>query len=128
MQSPQLQLYNKIFDLSTGYGVPVVSKKEMTDELPYPFIVLGKMDGHMNIRTFDSFDGLTSVTVDVWSKYDDLGSHDTIVYGLQKDLSQLEGLPNYQIRINDLTINQLPDNTTNQLLVHSQIVAEYDTY
>ncbi|HDT6182268.1 TPA: hypothetical protein ACF8UL_002641 [Staphylococcus aureus] len=128
MQSPQLQLYNKAFDLSTGYGVPVVSKKEMTDEPSYPFIVLGKMDEHMNIRTFDSFDGLTSVTVDVWSKYDDLGSHDAIVYGLQKDLTQLEVLPNYQIRINDLTINQLPDNTTNQLLVHSQIVAEYDTY
>lgn len=128
MQSPQLQLYNKAFDLSTGYGVPVVSKKEMTDEPSYPFIVLGKMDGHMNIRTFDSFDGLTSVTVDVWSKYDGLGSHDAIVYGLQKDLTQLEVLPNYQIRINDLTINQLPDNTTNQLLVHSQIVAEYDTY
>ncbi|HDE9107316.1 TPA: hypothetical protein PD599_002775, partial [Staphylococcus aureus] len=48
MQSPQLQLYNKVFDLSSGYGVPVVSKKEMTDELPYPFIVLGRMNGHMN--------------------------------------------------------------------------------
>ena len=128
MQSPQLQLYNKTFDLAKGYDIPVISQKEMTEDISYPFVVLSRSDGRMNIGSFDTIDGQTSVTIDIWSPESDLGLHDSIVYGLQVDLSQLETLPNYQVRLNDITVNQISEDTTNQSLAHSQIVAEFDTY
>lgn len=38
--TPNLQLYNKAYETLQGYGFPVISRKEMQQEIPYPFFVI----------------------------------------------------------------------------------------
>ena len=61
--TPNLQLYNKAYE-TLGYGFPVISRKEMQQEIPYPFC--NKMpESNRSKYTFDSYSGDTNLVIDI---------------------------------------------------------------
>lgn len=128
MQSPKLQLYNKVFKIIDGYNEYVVEIKDMTDILPYPFFVLSEVHERKILDTFNSFTGELSLQIHLWSLADDKGKHDELETRLNHDLSFLSALDDYQLILDDISTNTLIDNTTNQLLLHTVINVEYKVY
>lgn len=128
MQSPKLQLYNKVFELIEGYDQLVVDYKDMTNEWPYPFFVLSDVQEHKILDTFNSFSGELTLHIHLWSLADDKGKHDELETRLNRDLSFLDQLEDYQLIFDDLSTNTLIDNTTNQLLLHTVMSVAYKVY
>ncbi|WP_218696840.1 hypothetical protein [Mammaliicoccus sciuri] len=128
MQSPKLQLYNKVFEMIEGYDQLVVDFKDMTDDLPYPFFVLSDVQERKILDTFNSFTGELTMQIHLWSLADDKGKHDELETQLNHDLSFLSALDDYQLILDDISTNTLIDNTTNQLLLHTIINVEYKVY
>ena len=48
--TPNLQLYNKAYETLQGYGFPVISRKEMQQEIPYPFVIKCRSQTEVNTR------------------------------------------------------------------------------
>lgn len=48
--TPNLQLYNKAYETLQGYGFPVISRKEMQQEIPYPFCNKCRSQTEVNTR------------------------------------------------------------------------------
>jgi hypothetical protein len=128
MQSPKLQLYNKVFEMIEGYDQLVVDFKDMTDDLPYPFFVLSDVQERKILDTFNSFTGELTMQIHLWSLADDKGKHDELETQLNHDLSFLGALDDYQLILDDISTNTLIDNTTNQLLLHTVMNVEYKVY
>lgn len=128
MQSPKLQLYNKVFEMIEEYDQLAVDFKDMADELPYPFFVLSDVHERKLLDTFNSFSGVLTLQVHLWSLADDKGAHDELETRLNRDLSFLNELNDYQLILDDLNTNTLIDNTTNQLLLHTVMNVEYKVY
>lgn len=128
MQSPKLQLYNKIFEILKGYDQLVVSFKDMADELPYPFFVLSEVEEKKVQDTFNSFTGVLTIQVHLWSQADNRGEHDELEKLINHELSFLDELDGYQLILNDLNTKTLIDNTTNQLLLHTVMIVDYNAY
>lgn len=128
MQSPKLQLYNKVFELIEGYDQLVVDYKDMTNEWPYPFFVLSDVQERKILDTFNSFSGELTLHIHLWSLADDKSKHDELETRLNRDLSFLDQLEDYQLIFEDLSTNTLIDNTTNQLLLHTVMSVAYKVY
>ncbi|UXR79054.1 hypothetical protein [Staphylococcus sp. IVB6227] len=129
MQSPQLQIFNKVFDYLQGLGVTVITRKEMMDEIPYPFFVVSYAnEQNKSVYTFDSFNGKFNIKVDLFSLGDDYGKHDYLLRIANDYLSNFNDLDEYTLKLNDLTNETLTENTTNQALLHSVLITEYDAY
>ncbi len=58
---------NKAYETLQGYGFPVVYRKEMQQEVPYPFFVIKMPESNRSKYTFDSYSGDTNLVIDIWS-------------------------------------------------------------
>lgn len=128
MQSPSLQLYNRIFDIARSYGLQVVDYKDIANDWQYPFITVQTPSDDVDRNTFDSFSGGASVELKVFSLAYDKGAHDQITHTLKMALAQLDNLTNYQLILNDVQTNTMHYTESNQELLQTNILAEYKTY
>ncbi|HFJ4971721.1 TPA: hypothetical protein ACGUKN_000906 [Staphylococcus aureus] len=126
--TPNLQLYNKAFETLQGYGFPVISRKEMQQEIPYPFFVIKMPESNRSKYTFDSYSGDTNLVIDIWSVSDGLGHHDELVKRCIDDLTPSVKTNNYDFEEDDTNITQLVDDTTNQELLHTSVTISYKTF
>ncbi|UXR73299.1 hypothetical protein MUA48_07915 [Staphylococcus sp. IVB6238] len=125
MQSPGLQLYNRIFDIARSNGLQVIDYKDIANELQYPFLTVQTPGEDMSRDTFDSFNGGGSVELKIFSLAHDRGSHDQITHTLKMELMQLETLLNYQLISNEVQINTMHYTESNQELLQTNILAEF---
>ena len=69
------------------------------------------------------------IDVDVWSKGNDVGRHDELVYFADDILSRIEDLNDYHVSIDRINANTLINKEEgNQNLLHTSIIAEYKSY
>ncbi|WP_457831073.1 hypothetical protein, partial [Staphylococcus aureus] len=90
-----------------GYGFPVISRKEMQQEIPYPFFVIKMPESNRSKYTFDSYSGDTNLVIDIWSVSDDLGHHDGLVKRCIDDLTPSVKTNDYDFEEDDTNIAQL---------------------
>ncbi|MFF7217912.1 hypothetical protein [Mammaliicoccus sciuri] len=128
MESPKLQLYNKVFEILKGFGYSVVDIKEMRQDLPYPFFVVSDVDERKRIDSFNSFTSSLTIKVHLWSIADNRGEHERLESYINNELCFLYDLDEYQLILNELSSNTLVDDTTNQLLLHTVLIAEYKVF
>lgn len=128
MQSPNLQLYNKVFELGQGMNVTVVDYHDMTDDLPYPFFSAQNSTSKIERATLDRFEADVDVQVKLFSLDADKGAHDQLLYMMQMSLANLEQLDDYQVQMNDIQTNTMTYTETNQNIIQSNILAEYRVY
>lgn len=126
--TPNLQLYNKAFETLQGYGFPVISRKEMQQEIPYPFFVIKMPESVRRKYTFDSYSGNTNLVIDVWSVGGDLGEHDQLIQRCVNDLTPDIDTDMFDFKEDEVNITQLVDKTTGQELLHTSITIVYKTY
>ncbi|MFI3129656.1 hypothetical protein [Mammaliicoccus sciuri] len=128
MQSPKLQLFNKVFEILKGYGKRVIIFQQMTDDLSYPFFVLSEVQERKSLDTFNSFSGQVTIQVHLWSIAEYFDKHDDLEKRVNQDLSFITELEGYQLILDDISTNTLIDNTTNELLLHTVINVEYKVF
>ncbi|CDR65337.1 hypothetical protein [Staphylococcus schweitzeri] len=124
--TPAQLLYDEIFTLLQGFGIDVIDFKDITEVLPYPFFVVKKFNITKTDYTLQSFHGKLNGMIHVWSKADDFGQHDQCVYFVEQTLSQPIEIEHYQIKLRELTINTIDDNSTDTLLLHTIINIEFE--
>lgn len=125
MQSPSLQLYNRIFDIARSHGLQVIDYKDIASDWRYPFLTVQTPDEDMSRDTFDSFNGGASVELKIFSLAHDRGAHDQLTHTLKMELMQLGTLLNYQLISNDVQINTMHYTESNQELLQTNILAEF---
>lgn len=128
MQSPKLQLYNKIFEIIQGCGERVIDFKDMTSEIPYPFFVVSEVETKKSNDTFNTFSSNLVIKVHLWSLGNDRYQHDEYEDFIDYELSFLGDLDGYQIILDTIHSNTVIDNTTNQEILHTVVTAEYKVF
>ncbi|MCI2913943.1 hypothetical protein [Staphylococcus hominis] len=128
-RTPQQLLYNEVFKQLQGYGIEVIDSTELGQSITYPFFVVTKRNAEKFNYTLDSFGGGLVIDVDVWSKGNDVGRHDELVYFADDMLSRIEDLNGYHVSIDRINANTLINKEEgNQNLLHTSIIAEYKSY
>lgn len=128
MQSAQFQLFNYIFKHISALGVPVISMRDFHDNIPYPFVMLQSTNDDEHKSTFDSYTGRPSATLHIWGLDDDRGAHDALYMQVHNILSDEITLDGYTLFNAQITSNQSDDDTTEQILIHTTVIAEYDAH
>ncbi|WP_432368681.1 hypothetical protein [Staphylococcus chromogenes] len=128
MQSPQLQLYNRIFEKVQELGVSVIDVKDQFQSLPYPFVAVSDVQEKKQIFTNDSFNGHLTAKVDIWSRSEDKGAHYDLLSQCDAILTFMDDIEGYQVNFSDLLTNTMVDNDTDGDLIHSSLVVEYTLY
>lgn len=127
-QSAGLELFNHLYSELSKIGVPVIEMKDLQQELPYPFIVLDNISDDITRLTFDRYSGSPAANIHIWSKQEDKGAHDTILLQVQNVCLSTERTAFYQLELNALNVTSTQDNTTNQPLQHTTVLAEFLSY
>lgn len=128
MLSPQLQLYNKVFKRLLKYDAPVIDVKDIGQTLPYPFFVVQRMNVKKSFLTFDRFSSQATVLIHVWSVADDESVHDAAVSYAESVVSTPIELDGYDAMPDNIDTRFIADKSTNQLLNHTVITADYKIY
>ncbi|EGQ3560768.1 hypothetical protein O0D86_11645 [Staphylococcus pseudintermedius] len=128
MLSPQLQLYNKVFKRLLKYGAPVIDVKDIGQTLPYPFFVVQRMNVKKSFLTFDRFSSQATVLIHVWSVADDESVYDAAVSYAESVVSTPIELDGYDAMPDNIDTRFIADKSTNQLLNHTVITADYKIY
>ncbi len=126
--TPNLQLYNKAYEKLQGYGWPVISRREMQREIPYPVCVIKMREWNRSECTLDSYSDDTNLVIDSGSVSDDWGDHDGLVKRCIDDLKPSVKTNDYDFEEDDTNITQLVDDTTNQELIHTSVTISYNTF
>ncbi|MGW7931876.1 hypothetical protein ACWEWU_09480 [Staphylococcus xylosus] len=126
--TPNLKIYNLVFEKLQGFGFEVISSKDINQELPYPFFVVKYPSSNRENFTFDSYSGLTILVIDIWSLANDVGKHDKLIQKVVEVMTPHIITDEYQFEEHDVNITTIEDNTTKQLLLHTVITIQYKTY
>nr|DAZ23505.1 MAG TPA: hypothetical protein [Caudoviricetes sp.] len=124
--TPAQLLFDKVFTLLQGLGIEVIDVKDIANKIPYPFFVVEKFKIVKSDYTLNTFHGNLTGTIDVWSKADNLGEHDQCVKYVDDILSKPINIVDYQVRLKEITINTIDDNSTDEPLLHSIINIEFE--
>lgn len=127
-QSAKLELFNYCFAQFLKLNVPVVTTKELNQELDYPFIAIQTVSDSMNRLTFDSYGGNPTITVHIWGLEDDKGKHDSLYMSVQDTLLNDIELPHYFLYNPQVTVNENNEIDSNQTLIHTIINIEYSSH
>lgn len=128
MQTPQLQLYNYVFQQLQFWGFAVIDIKDISQELAYPFYVVTKGSDDKALNTFDTYSGQIELIVDVWSIAEDAATHDDTVKYAENILTDRIQLDAFIADVNNVSKHTMIDSTTNRKLYHTQITATYNVY
>ncbi|WP_438309390.1 hypothetical protein [Staphylococcus pseudintermedius] len=125
----QQALFDYIYSALEGYGFDVIDFKELNTQISYPFFVVRNVDINKTKYNMDNFGGELTATIDFWTYADDRGRHDSIVYSVDTEFSNIDSVEGYQLMIDDMDIKTLNDveNSDRQLL-HTVIIATYKLF
>lgn len=126
-QSIKYELFNYLYKVFSELGVPVVRQVDQYTELGYPFIAIEEVQDTVSVQSFDNYGGEPNVRVHLWSDADDLQTHDRLYIQIQDSLMKTEQLSSYRVSLVSINTNDISDDTTNMLLQHSIIDAEFQT-
>lgn len=126
MISPQIQLFNAVFNLSLGHKYQTVDYDAVGDEgLSYPFVHVAEFISDDQITNKDVITGQLSQTIHVWALATDRGAFSNMVFKLEQSLRKLSRLENYYVKLTALNSNSIIDSSTNDRLLHGIIQAEF---
>ncbi|HFQ1536067.1 TPA: hypothetical protein ACHAOB_000966 [Staphylococcus aureus] len=124
--TPTQLLYDKVFELLKGYGIDVIDVKDIADEIPYPFFVVNKFKIAKTSYTLQTYHGVLTGAIHIWSESNDLGKHDNCIAFVERLLSSPILIQNYQVRLKELLINTIDDNSADTLLLHTIVNVEFE--
>ncbi|MFV5769566.1 hypothetical protein [Mammaliicoccus sciuri] len=127
-QSAGLELFNHLYTELSKIGVPVIEMKDLQQELSYPFIVIDNITDDISRLTFDRYGGRPAANIHIWGKQEDKGAQDTILLQVQNVCFSTEHTAHYQLQLDALNVTSAQDNTTNQPLQHTTVLAEFLSY
>ncbi|HHU6749369.1 TPA: hypothetical protein ACUI23_000039 [Staphylococcus pseudintermedius] len=110
------------------YGAPVIDVKDIGQMIPYPFFVAQRMNVKKSFLTFDRFSSEATVLIHVWSVADDESVHDAAVSFAESVVSTPMELDGYDAMPHNIDTHFIVDTSTNQLLKHTVITADYKIY
>lgn len=125
----QQALFDYIYATLEGYGFDVIDFKELNTQISYPFFVVRNVDINKTKYNMDNFGGELTATIDFWTYADDRGQHDSVLYLVDAELSNIDSVEGYQLMIDDIDIKTLNDveNSDRQLL-HTVFIATYKLF
>ncbi|MBU8567586.1 hypothetical protein KM914_14275 [Virgibacillus pantothenticus] len=124
MQSPQLQLFNELFNRSLALGYQTVEYQKDSG-LSYPFVHIGERVNEDIINNKQVITGRLLQTVHVWAYAHNRSLFDEMMFRLQNEFRKITRLPNYYLKLEGLNANDMYDNTTSDDLLHGVIEVEY---
>lgn len=127
-QSAKLELFNYLFTEFEKLNVPVITTKELNQDLDYPFIAIQSVSDNISKFSFDSYGGKPTATIHVWGTEEDKGYHDSIYMDVQGVLLGDITLPNYFLYNPQITVNESTEIDSNQTLLHTVINIEYTSH
>ncbi|WP_181350483.1 hypothetical protein [Thalassobacillus sp. CUG 92003] len=126
MESPEIQLFNAVFAVSTNLSYTTIDYSPVDDEsLAYPFVHVGETNSVDVINNKDVITGRLRQTVHVWGQAHDRALFSDMLFQLKTGLRRLRRLENYRLELIDLNSNQMFDNTTHETSIHGTIEVEY---
>ncbi|HHU6749839.1 TPA: hypothetical protein ACUI23_000512 [Staphylococcus pseudintermedius] len=125
----QQALFDYIYSTLEGHGFDVIDFKELNTQISYPFFVVRNIDITKTKYNMDNFGGELTATIDFWTYANDRGRHDSVVYLVDAELSNINSVEGYQLMIDDIDIKTLNDvkNSDRQLL-HTVFIATYKLF
>ncbi|MEF2293142.1 hypothetical protein [Virgibacillus dokdonensis] len=126
MQSPQMQLFNHIFNKSLALGYATIDYSPASNKgLTYPFVYVGERVSEDIINNKQVITGRIMQTVHVWAYANNRSFFDQMMFKLQMEFRKISRLPNYRLKLEGLNTNDMYDNTTSEDLLHGIIEVEY---
>ncbi|WP_077301579.1 hypothetical protein [Virgibacillus pantothenticus] len=126
MESPQLQLFNHIFNRSLALGYSTIDYSPVKNKgLTYPFVYVGERVSEDIINNKQVITGRLLQTVHVWAYAHNRSLFDEMMFRLQNEFRKITRLPNYYLKLEGLNANDMYDNTTSDDLLHGVIEVEY---
>lgn len=126
MDSPQLQLFNHIFNKSLALGYATIDYSPASNKgLTYPFVYVGERVSEDIINNKQVITGRIMQTVHVWAYANNRSLFDQMMFKLQMEFRKINRLPNYRLKLEGLNSNDMYDNTASEDLLHGIIEVEY---
>lgn len=124
--TPNQLLFDKVFLELSKIDINVIDIKDLMQVIPYPFIMLDKFKIQRTEHTLNAYQGICTGAIHLWNTYQDVGQHDQYIMQIDNILSNITLLEDYQLRLLELNINTINDDSTEQALLHTIIQVEYE--
>ncbi|PXA10238.1 hypothetical protein DD894_13245, partial [Staphylococcus pseudintermedius] len=85
----------------------VINLKKLNTKISYPFFVVRNVNKKKTKYNRDDSGGKLTATIDFWTYADDRGRHDSIVYSVDTEFSNIDSVEGYQLMIDDMDIKTL---------------------
>lgn len=118
IKSPQLAISDSIFIICKKYNENVFEYLPSYNQA-YPFIHIG--DVINSERKNNDLMGDVDLAIDIWGSKEQVALLDELMIKIRDDLSRMRSAFNFNTIPNNISIEKMTDNTTNELLIRNRI-------